>query len=458
MNPFAKRFKRRIKESLKDDNLRENLNNALSTTLDKRRKAVESIPNWEELRTRAHRVKTHSIENLDRYLKRFIRSARIRNIKIVTAEDSREANNYIKELAVERNAGSIVKSKTMTAEEIGLNQHLTKAGFDVLETDLGEFIAQLAGVSPSHIVAPIIHMSIEEVADIYERCLDLECGGEARDLARKTRSFFRERFREADIGITGVNFGLAEEGSLAVVENEGNVGMTATLPEIHIAIMGIEKIIPSADYLPLFMKLLPASATGQRISNYLNIIGGSGNGDSREIHLILLDNGRTDILKDKQLRQILYCIRCGACMNVCPVYGRIGGHTYGTVYPGPMGAVLSPLLDDSPKKSELAFASTLCGRCSESCPVKIPLDKLLLRIRSDYVEEEYTSVIERLAVGMWLYANRELKNYRLAGRWLRKFQQLLPGETLPVPGWSSDRDFPEASNSSFHQMWENKNG
>ncbi|MFC1853157.1 LutB/LldF family L-lactate oxidation iron-sulfur protein, partial [candidate division CSSED10-310 bacterium] len=438
-------FRHQAALSLKDENLQKILGHTLAYSNQKRNAAVESFPNWEEMRNQAAQIRNFIISNLDIQLQKFTAQAEANGMKVLWAEDARQANDLILKIIKSKEAKKVVKSKSMLTEEIGLNVALEKHGLDVFETDLGEFIAQLAHQPPSHITAPIIHLSKKEAGKILCDYLQMPFTDDPAELTLMAREYLRKHFLSAQIGITGVNFGLVDEGALVILENEGNARLSITLPPVHIAVMGLERLLPSAHELPLFLNLLTVSATGQKLTNYVSVIRSARKSDEpdgvEELYLILVDNGRSRVLALKKYRQILHCIRCGACMNVCPIYGRVGGHAYNSVYPGPLGAVLSPLLFSLPYYSQEPFASSLCGRCAEVCPVKIPLHHFLLELRADIVTARLKPTWEKYLFKMWSYLLTHHQLYRFAEKFLRILQPLFSrkGKGMFVPGWSRTR-------------------
>ncbi len=454
-------MKNRIEKALLKTQLRRNLDKALLTSNTKRMKIVGQTPEWEEWRSSARAIKERILSNWDVHLETFADTARENGITVHWATDALEARQTVYNIAEANGANQVVKSKSMLSEEVDLNPHLEAKGIEVVETDLGEFVAQIAGERPSHIVAPIIHKSKSEVVDLYVEKLGAPRLETAEEITAYTRKLLREKFLAADVGITGANFGLVEEGAVAIVENEGNVRLCSTLPRIHIILMGIERLIPSTRELPIFLKLLAMSATGQYITNYVSLVRSPKLVEEidgpEEVHLILVDNGRTRIYDDPRLREILFCIRCGACLNICPVYQRIGGHPYGWTYPGPLGSILTPLLNGSPAFFELPFLSTLCGRCRETCPVKIELEHLLIRLRRKAVEENGTGgIIERLIFRLYAFAASRPGVYRNLERLVRI--PLAVARFLGRGGGSSLTAFPPPSPRSFHRMWRQRGG
>src|SRR5438309_2488171 len=356
----------------------------------------------------------------------------------------------------------------MVTEEIELNEALEREGIEAVETDLGEYIVQLAHEKPSHILAPAVHKSKEDISDLFADKLGTMNLKDAREMTVVARKRLREYFCTADMGITGANFAVAETGTIVLVENEGNIRLSTTLPRIHVAVMGIEKVIPTLDDLAVFLKILARSASGQKMSSYVSFITGArrtGEVDGAgEFHLIVLDNGRTRILADEDMRESLYCLRCGACLNVCPVYQKLGGHAYGSVYPGPIGSILTPVFAGLEKTRDLPFASTLCGACREICPVRIDIPRILLKLRSEWSEGGHdhragSSVFERLAIRVWAFAMGRPFLYNSLIRIAAYVQgpMLEDGKIKSLPlsfgGWTQNRDFPALARKSFRSMW-----
>src|SRR6185503_5135949 len=383
-------FDENAKIALEDVQLRGALRHATSLFGKRRLEAARSLNNWEDLRTRARAVKDEVLLNLDRYLETFVANAEKRGAVVHWAIDAAEANAIICKLARDRGARTIVKSKSMTTEETHLNTALEAAGMQVVETDLGGCIIQLAHETPSHIIAPAIHKTKKQIAELFTDELGTPPTDDIAELTRTARNTLRDRFAAADVGISGVNFGIAETGTILIVENEGNIRLTTSLPRVHIAVMGIEKVIPRFADVDVFLKLLPRSGTGQRLTAYQSFITGVkkdfGDEGPEEVHVVLLDNGRSRMLAHPITRQSLACIRCGACLNACPVYQQIGGHAYGSVYAGPIGAVITPQLFGLRKAAQLPYASSLCGACRDVCPVKIDIPALLLHLRTQITE------------------------------------------------------------------------
>lgn len=448
-------FRENAKAALADAHLRGALKNATSLFGERRKAAAASLPNWEDLRTQARAIKDEVLAHLDQYLETFVNNAETRGAKIHWARDAAEANAIIGKLASDCKARIIVKSKSMTTEETHLNKALEAAGMQVVETDLGEYIIQLAGEPPSHIIAPAIHKTRGQVAELFTAELGMPPTDDVVQLTGTARATLRDRFAAADVGISGVNFAIAETGTIVIVENEGNIRLTTSLPRLHIAVMGIEKVIPRFADLDVFLKLLPRSGTGQRLTTYQSFITGTKQQATdegpEELHILLLDNGRSRMLAHPVTRQSLACIRCGACLNACPVYQQVGGHAYGSVYPGPIGAVITPQLMGIEKASQLPFASSLCGACREVCPVKIDIPRLLLHLRAD-ISPRKGGVGERLAFKVWAKLMMSPTLYRMSSVAGRLLQRLFP----IAPAWTKSRDLRPIESKSFHDLWTNE--
>jgi L-lactate dehydrogenase complex protein LldF len=346
---------------------------------------VAELPHWEQLRQMGSDIRQHTLENLDVYLTRFETAVQAAGGIVHWAATAKDARQIVLQIATEHNVKLAVKSKSMATEEIRLNHALEAAGIEALETDLGEYIIQLAGTCPSHIIVPAVHLKKEEIAALFSEKLHIDAPADPIELARIARETLREKFLAAEMGITGANFLVAETGTLVLVTNEGNGRMCSTMPELHVAVVGIDKVIPDWEALTVSLKLLARSATGQKLSTYTQFITGprqaEGEFGPKEFHLVLLDNGRSKILKDPIGRDVLKCIRCGACANVCPVYKNVGGFAYGSFISGPIGAILSLQMLGTPIARELPYASTLCGACADVCPVKIPIPTILRHLR-----------------------------------------------------------------------------
>jgi len=451
-------FGENAKAALNDAQLRGALRHATSLFGIRRREAAASLSNWEDLRTQARAIKDEVLLHLDRYLETFVANAENRGAKVHWARDADEANAIICRLTLERGARNVVKSKSMTTEEIHLNTALERAGMQVVETDLGEYIIQLADETPSHIIAPAIHKSKRQIAELFTTELGIPPTDDVAQLTSTARSTLRERFAVADAGISGVNFGIAETGTIVIVENEGNIRLTTSLPRTHIAVMGIEKLLPRFADLDVFLKLLPRSGTGQALSTYQSFITGTKRNASdegpEELHIILLDNGRSRMLAHPVTRQSLACIRCGACLNACPVYQQVGGHAYGSVYSGPIGAVITPQLMGIEKAAQLPFASSLCGACREVCPVKIDIPRLLLHLRSEISQTTKRSRRERLAFKLWAVIMTRPWLYEKSASVARRFQRFF---APALKAWTSGRDLRPIEPRSFRERWRQQN-
>ncbi len=418
---------------------------------------------WQRLRQAGHDLRLHSLTHLDRYLPLLEERVTAAGGRVHWAADAAEANGIVREIAARHNVRSIVKSKSMVSEEIGLNHSLEAAGLRVYETDLGEFIVQLAGQKPSHITAPALHMTKEEIARLFREKLKVDARPVPEELTELARQRLRPEFLSAGMGISGGNFLIAETGTLLIVTNEGNGRLSTTLPPVHVAIVGIEKVIPDWESAAVLLKLLARSTSGSKITAYNTCITGTREAGPQEFHLVLLDNGRSRILADPIARETLLCIRCGACMNICPVYNNVGGHAYGGVYQGPIGAMLTPQLMGTRLAGGLPFASTLCGACAEFCPVMIPIPEILLHLRHRFVEGdacEGPSVPGLLKAAAW--AGRRVLGspslYRLGGRMARTLQapfrrgDWLPSLPAPLNRWTAARPFP-AFRGDFRSWW-----
>jgi len=445
-------FRENAKAALADTHLRGALKNATSLFGERRKAAAASLPNWEELRTQARAIKDEVLWHLDQYLEEFVSSAEARGAQVHWARDAAEANSIIRTLATERKAHIVVKSKSMTTEETHLNDALEAAGVQVVETDLGEYIIQLAHEPPSHIIAPAIHKTRGQIGALFTAELGMPPTDDVDQLTSTARATLRDRFAAADLGISGVNFAIAETGTIVIVENEGNIRLTTSVPRIHIAVMGIEKVIPRLADLDVFLKLLPRSGTGQRLTTYQSFITGTKRSATDEgpdeLHIVLLDNGRSRMLAHPVTRQSLACIRCGACLNACPVYQQVGGHAYGSVYPGPIGAVITPQLMGIEKTAQLPFASSLCGACREVCPVKIDIPRLLLHLRGE-ISPRKGSMAERLAFKLWALAMTSAALYKLSATAGRLLQRVVPVSRA----WTNGRDLRPIESRSFHDLW-----
>jgi L-lactate dehydrogenase complex protein LldF len=404
---------------------------------------------WQNARSHAAQIKWETINHLDRYLEQFERKVIENGGHVVWAETAEDARRYIIELAQRRGVQCAVKSKSMPTEEIHLNEALEQAGIKAVETDLGEYICQLRHEPPYHIVTPVMHLTKAEVA----ATLGAPATESAENLTLLARHRLRQAFLSAEMGITGANFAIADTGMIAITENEGNARLTFSLPKLHVAVVGIEKLIPRLEDLALLWPLLSTSGTGQALTAYNSLIGGPrqpGEPDGPvEFHVVLLDNGRTRLLADAEQRDALHCIRCGACLNACPVYKNIGGHTYATTYQGPIGSVITPHLAGGKEWSHLAFASSLCGACTDVCPVRIDLHHHLLHNRRNAVQHQLDHPLQRWIFRLWLWAMKTPSVYRLGGLAFR----LGLARPFLMP-WTKTRNFPAPPQQSFKDWWE----
>jgi len=462
MQVTALQFKRRAAENLHDEKLQRALTRLQTKFVDGRAAAIAALPDYRSIREAAAEIRDRVLRDLDGYLRRFEEEATARGAVVHWAETAADVNRIVADIATRHGVRTIVKAKSMVSEECGLNDALAARGLEVVETDLGEYILQLAHEPPSHIVAPVVHKSKEDVADLFtathHRPRITDIGG----LCREAREVLRPRFLAADMGITGANFLVAETGSVVLVTNEGNGRLCTTLPRIHVAVTGIEKVVATLEDATTLLRLLPRAATGQSITNYVSVLTGiKGEGDSdgpEHFHIVLLDNGRSRLL-GTELQPMLRCIRCGACMNHCPVYQSIGGHAYGWVYPGPMGAILTPAFAGLEKALDLPHASTLCGACEEVCPVKIPLPDLLRHLREQQVEGHLRPWPERVALRTWAWLARRPSLYGLGARIVARTLRLFAGREgrlrhLPgVSGWTRERDLPAPAGRTFRDLY-----
>lgn len=420
-------------------------------------KGLLQFDNLELARKRSHVIKWKVMENLDKYLLEFESNFMRKGGKVIWANDANEARKEILQIMKKANAKMVVKSKSMACEEIELNEFLEKNKIESIETDLGEYIVQLLGQKPYHIVTPAMHLSKEDIAKLFHEKFGTPIDASPTELTLKARELLREKYTKADIGISGGNFLIADSGSIAITENEGNARLTTCFPKIHIAIVGIEKVIPSITDLEMFWSLLSARGTGQNVTVYNSILGGPRQPNEtdgpEEMYVILLDNGRSNLLAQKDQRQALYCIRCGACLNACPVYKNIGGHTYDTTYSGPIGSIITPHLQGMEEFKHLSFASSLCGNCSEVCPVKIDIHKILLYNRRDAVNQHHVSKSESFGWMMWKKTMLSRKKTdMISHKWKNFFMN-----TFFKSAWGKRRSLPEFKQESFSKSWKNKN-
>jgi L-lactate dehydrogenase complex protein LldF len=459
-------------DALANTQLRRNLGHATTVIRNKRAAVVGELPDWEELRLAGEGLKRATMARLDQHLERLEREVTARGGTVHWARDANEANAIVTRLVQETGQTEVVKVKSMATQEIGLNEALEAAGITAYETDLAELIVQLGHDLPSHILVPAIHRNRAEIREIFLREMpevDPTLTPEPRRLAMAARAHLRKTFLRAKVAISGANFGVAETGTLLVVESEGNGRMCLTLPETLITVMGIEKVVPTWQDLEVFLQLLPRSSTGERMNPYTSAWTGVTPGDGPQtFHLVLLDNGRTAVLSDEVGRDALHCIKCSACMNVCPVYERTGGHAYGSVYPGPIGAVLTPQLTGIKDNPTLPYASSLCGACFDVCPVRIDIPSILVRLRAQKVEEARghrvpSAEAVAMAAASWAMssparfsaAEKAARVLRLFGRGSSRITAPLPP---PLSGWTGSRDLPRPPKQTFREWWARERG
>jgi L-lactate dehydrogenase complex protein LldF len=422
----------------------------------KRDKSVHGVPEWEELRAAASQIKQHTISKLDEYLEEFERNAAKLGVHVHWAADGDEHNRIVHGILKDHNVQHVVKSKSMLTEECHLNPYLEAQGIEVTDTDLGEWIVQLRNETPSHIVLPAIHIKKEEVGELFHEKIGTDKGAsDPKYLTEASRQALRKKFAEAEAGITGVNFAIAETGGFVVCTNEGNADLGTSIPKLHIASMGIEKLIPRAKDLGVFLRILARSATGQPITTYSTHFHGPIAGG--ELHVVLVDNGRSEILGQEKYRRSLTCIRCGACMNTCPVYRRSGGHSYESTVPGPIGSILAPSRDVK-EFYTLPFACSLCGSCTDVCPVKIDLHHQLLHWRGDIAKQKVLPLSKRVAMKLGSQVLRHTWLFRFAGgvgRWmLPKLPRFIVYNRLNP--WGKQREMPPMAKRSFRAMYKDK--
>ena len=462
----AHNFPHSAKHALTDPALQQALGNIPAGFQEKRRAALARIPEWESLVDAGVAIKNHTIEHLDFYLEAFESKVQAQGGTLHWCRDGAEARDAVLAICRNANAKLAIKSKTMIAEEIALNDHLERHGVEVVETDMGEYVLQIRREKPSHIIAPIIHLNRGQIAQSFRdshksfeaaRKLD-----SARELLDEARSILRGKFLSADVGITGANLLVAETGSAVIVTNEGNADLTVTLPRVHIVIASIEKLVPSVAEAWTILRLLARSATGQDITAYTSFVGGSKRGGDLdgpgEFHVVLLDNGSAEMIAG-ELRGMLRCIRCAACMNHCPVYGAVGGHAYGSVYPGPMGAVLTPWFAGLATTSDLPNASTLCGRCEQVCPMRIPIPRMLRYWREREHEQQLSSWRARSLLWLWAFAARRPWLYHAVAHvfasGLKRFSggKGMTRHLLFANAWTDTRDFPAPEGGTFRHLY-----
>ena len=467
----ARSFRANVTRDLSNEELRDNFRGAMDYLMDKRKSAFSNEDELETLRQQCKLIKQRCLLKLPHLLEQLEANLEANGIKVHWAETINEANEIIAQLIAAKKGKSVVKGKSMVSEETALNDYLEDRNIECLESDMGEYIVQLAKEHPSHIIMPAIHQNKKQVADLFTKNIEgFEHTTDVDALIGEGRRVLREKFCQADVGISGVNFAVAETGTLCLVENEGNGRMCTTVPDLHIAITGIEKVVELLDDVPPLLSLLTRSATGQIISTYFNMISSprkEGEKDGpEEVHLVLLDNGRSQAFADEELRQTLQCIRCGACMNHCPVYTRIGGHAYGTVYPGPIGKIVSPHMLGLEATTNLPTASSLCGACGDVCPVKIPIPKLLVRLRTENVKAKSSvpevmkgegsgrKSVEATIWKGWSLIHKSPAIYKLSMWFATRFRGLMPSK-LGV--WTSVRTAPKLAPKTLHERVKARN-
>jgi len=456
-------FPQRVAAATRDARLVAAMDRATRRQDDGRKRLMSELHDPLAVRELAARIKDHTLANLDHYLQQLVENVRRAGGTVHFAFTREQARRIICRIARDAGAKRVVKTKSMTTEEIELNRALQAAGCQVTETDLGEYIAQLDGDRPSHIVAPIVHKTTQDISRLFADKLGIAYTEDPTALTKAARRVLRARFREADMAVTGANFAVAETGTIVTVTNEGNGRYCISRPRVLVTLMGLEKVIPTMQDLAVFLKLLARSATGQRMTIYTNLTTGPrrrGDPDGPEqFHLVIVDCGRLDILAS-EYHQVLRCIRCGACLNACPVYRKIGGHAYEAVYPGPIGKLITPMLQDLETYKHLPQASSLCGACFEACPVRIDIPQLLVRMRYELLKRGYMPLGQRLGMKLWKWAMRSERRYRWAVRFGRGFLNAKAVEgwcrSLPGPArqWTSHRDFPAMAEKSFHELWQ----
>jgi len=458
----APSFQKAAHTLLKDDQLRNNVRHATDVITHKRAGVVAEQHDWQQMRTTASAIKAHTLRYLDEYLAQFEATCTAAGGHVHWAADADEANRIIVELIQKHGGREVIKVKTMTSDEIGLNSVLEASGIHPHETDLADMIIQLGHDHPSHIVVPALHKNRRQVREIFMRAMGLkELGDKPEDLTEAARRYLREKFLKVKIGFSGANYLIAETGGVCVVESEGNARMCLTLPDVLITLAGIEKVIPTFGDLEVFLQLLPRSATGERMNPYNSLWTGVHTDEGpKEFHVVLLDNGRTRILADRESRETLHCIRCGACLNTCPVYRQTGGHAYGSIYAGPIGAILTPQLFDMEHSQSLPYASSLCGACYEVCPVKINIPEVLIHLRGRVVREQQSGASLE-AIGMKAMARvftsrRRFEAAQRLGR-IGQWPFVSDGWIRHLPGmlgnWTAVRDLQPMPSQTFRNWW-----
>ncbi len=463
---LSPRFEVGAKKALQNTQLRRNMGKATQTIRAKRAAVVDEKSDWQALREAGWQIKADVMANLDTYLVQLESAVTAAGGTVHWAHDAHEANQIVTELIQQTGSREIIKVKSLTTDEIRLNEHLEMAGITAIETDLAELIIQLANEKSSHILVPAIHKNRSEIRALFQKAMNLpDLTDEPKELAAAARRFLREKFMTVKVATSGANFAIAETGSVCVVESEGNGRMCLTMPDVLISVMGIEKILPKWQDLGVFMQLLPRSSTGERMNPYTSIWTGVTPGDGpQQFHLVLLDNGRSSVLADAVGRQTLHCIRCSACINICPVYERTGGHAYGSVYPGPIGAILTPQLVGTAHAASLPYASSLCGACYDVCPVKINIPEVLVHLRGQVVADKQQTIAGKFdgeALGMQalatIFAHRHTyEAAQSAGRlaqWPFVKEGYIEQGPGPLESWTAMRDLGAIPDQTFRNWW-----
>lgn len=461
-------FKERVQQGVENDFMRNAVSSAQGRFRSGKENAAAELGNWEEWRTLGEEIRSHTMENIDFYLHQLSEQVEKHGGHVYFADTAEDANAYIQEVVKKKNGKKVVKSKSMVTEEIGLNEALENVGAEVVETDLGEWILQLDHEPPSHIVAPAVHLNREQIRDTFVEKKGYDSSSRPEDLALFAREQLRQEFLSADIGITGCNFAIAESGTVTLVTNEGNARMVTSLPDTQITVMGMERIVPTWEDMEVLVSLLTRAAVGQKLTSYVTSITGTrleGEVDGpEEYHLVIVDNGRSKIL-GTEFQSALHCIRCAACINVCPVYRHVGGHAYGSIYPGPIGAVLTPLLDGYEDHQDLPYASTLCAACTDACPVKIPLHEHLIRHRQIIAEENKqgpkTEQLMMKGFAKWASTPAAYKlSTKMARTALKPWtkEEYISNGPGPLKGWTDVRDFPAPEKGNFRSWFKTRKG
>lgn len=467
MKTSTEKFKVRVEKEIQNSFMRGAVSSAQEAIQGRKKTVTEELGNWEEWRNHGEEIRQHVLENLDYYLFQLSENVAKRGGHVFFAQTAEEASQYIANIAKEKKAKKVVKAKSMVTEEISLNHTLEAAGCQVIETDLGEYILQMDNQDPpSHIVVPALHKNKEQIRDVFAKKLNYKNSEKPEELALFARQTLRQEYLTADIGITGCNFAVAETGSITLVTNEGNADLVAALPKTQVVVMGMERIVPTFEEMEVLVGMLTRSAVGQKLTSYITTLTGpreEGDVDGpEEFHLVIVDNGRSDIL-GTEFQPVLQCIRCAACINVCPVYRQVGGHSYGSIYPGPIGVVLTPLLGGYDDYKELPYASTLCGACTDVCPVKIPLHKLIHKHRQVIVEREGRApVSEKLIMKAFGLGAASPALYKMGSKVapaltkpLMKDDKITKGVGL-LKEWTDIRDLPAPNKERFRDWFQNR--